>query len=109
MISYFDTCPCAPLLANGWLSQYDNRIRDNAKIFFRYMDDIFRDIKESQYETKLEEINTFHDNLSFTGEKLLERNLQIFYLFYFKHHGFKKVEQFIISNIQYEYETHKMQ
>ena len=61
--------PCAPLLANGWLSQYDNRIRDDAKIFFRYMDDIFREIKESQYDTKLAEINTFHDNLSFTGEK----------------------------------------
>ena len=61
--------PCAPLLANGWLSQYDDRIRDSAKIYFRYMDDIFRGIKASKYETKLEEINTYHDNLSFTGEK----------------------------------------
>ena len=43
--------PCAPLLANGWLSQYDDRIRDSAKIYFRYMDDIFRDIKASKYET----------------------------------------------------------
>ena len=32
------------------------------------MDDIFRDIKVSRYQSKLEEINTYHDSLSFTGE-----------------------------------------
>ena len=25
--------PCAPLLANGWLSQYDSQIRDNANLY----------------------------------------------------------------------------
>ena len=36
--------PCAPLLANGWLSQFDSQIKDSAKIYFRFMDDIFREI-----------------------------------------------------------------
>ena len=61
--------PCAPLLANGWLSQYDSQIRDNAKLYFRYMDDIFREIAETKYDSKLEEVNTYHDSLGFTGEK----------------------------------------
>ena len=61
--------PCAPLLANGWLSQYDSSIQDNAKIYFRYMDDIFREIKNSMYESKLTEINSLHESLKFTGEK----------------------------------------
>ena len=61
--------PCAPLLANGWLSQYDSQIRDNAKWYFRYMDDIFREIAETKYDSKLEEVNTYHDSLGFTGEK----------------------------------------
>ena len=61
--------PCAPLLANGWLSQFDSAIKDNAKIYFRYMDDIIREINRSKYETKLTEINTLHESLEFTGEK----------------------------------------
>ena len=61
--------PCAPLLANGWLSQYDSSIQDNAKIHFRYMDDVFREIKGSMYESKLTEINSLHESLKFTGEK----------------------------------------
>ena len=61
--------PCAPLLANGWLSQYDSQIRDNAKLYFRYMDDILREITETRYDSKLEEINALHDSLAFTGEK----------------------------------------
>jgi len=67
--------PCAPLLANGWLSKYDNQIKDNAKIFVRYMDDIMRDIKRIAYDNKLKEINNLHDKLSFTGEKECEGKL----------------------------------
>ena len=37
--------PPAPLIANGWLSTYDPRIRENAKVYARYMDDILRSIK----------------------------------------------------------------
>ena len=44
----------APFLANGWLNQFDNAIKDNAQIYFRYMDDVLRDIKETDVEKKLE-------------------------------------------------------
>ena len=36
--------PPAPMLANGWMSHFDSGIKDNAKLYFRYMDDIFRNI-----------------------------------------------------------------
>ena len=59
----------APFLANGWLSQYDNSIKDNAQVYFRYMDDVLRDISETDIEKKLEEINSFHPSLKFTMER----------------------------------------
>ena len=49
---YFQTdglamgCPPAPFLANGWLSKFDNTISSEAKIYFRYMDDVLGDIKK---------------------------------------------------------------
>ena len=52
--------PPAPDLANGWLSQFENLIKDDAKIYERYMDDILREIKCSQVEQKLEEINNIY-------------------------------------------------
>ena len=61
--------PCAPLLANGWLSQFDSDIKGNAKIYFRYMDDIFRNIVANELIDKLDEINSYHDSLKFTHEK----------------------------------------
>jgi len=61
--------PPAPHLANGWMSQYDEEIRGEAKIFARYMDDIFRDIKSAEVDQKLVEINGFHPKLSFTIER----------------------------------------
>ena len=53
----------APHLANGWRSQFENLIKDDAKIYERYMDDVVREIKCSQVEQKLEEINNIHKNL----------------------------------------------
>ena len=47
--------PPAPGLANGWHSQFDNRIRGEARIYFRYMDDILRELKKGQSEQKLRE------------------------------------------------------
>ena len=69
--------PCAPLLANGWLSQFDSSIKDNAKVYFRYMDDIGREINISKYETKLTEINSLHKSLQFTGEKEKDSTLPV--------------------------------
>ena len=67
--------PCAPLLANGWLSQFDRDIKGDAKIYFRYMDDIFRNIVANKLVDKLEEINSYHDSLTFTHEKEKENEL----------------------------------
>ena len=67
--------PPAPHLANGWLSQFENLIKDDAKIYERYMDDILREIKRSRVEQKLEEINNIRKNLEFTLETEVDRNL----------------------------------
>ena len=61
--------PPAPMLANGWLSQFDKEIQGNSKIFFRYMDDILKDIKVCECEHTLSMINNFHRNLKFTIER----------------------------------------
>ena len=60
--------PPAPHIANGWLSQFEDKIRGNAKIYERYMDDILREIDEVKAEAKLMEINSLHPNLKFTSE-----------------------------------------
>ena len=59
----------APLLAKGWLSKFDNAIRGEVKLYFRYMDDILRDIKKHHIKAKLEEINFLHSVLKFTREQ----------------------------------------
>ena len=46
----------APFLANGWLSQFDPKIKDDAKLYYRYMDDIVREIKTENIDQKLNEI-----------------------------------------------------
>ena len=48
----------APFLANGWLSQFDPKIKDDAKLYYRYMDDIVREIKTENIDQKLNEINS---------------------------------------------------
>ena len=67
--------PAAPHLANGWMSQYDQIIQGDAKLYDRYMDDILREIKRGDAEQKLTEINALHPNLSFTIERETEGKL----------------------------------
>lgn len=45
--------PPAPQIANGWLSQFDDEIKDDATLYTRYMDDIVRDINKNQRQTTL--------------------------------------------------------
>ena len=59
----------APPLANIWLAKFEPDIRDNAKLFERYMDDIIREIKVQEIHAKLEAINRLHPMLKFTMEK----------------------------------------
>ena len=61
--------PPAPHLANGWMSKFDDIIKGESKLFARYMDDILREIKRSETDQKLAEINNLHPNLSFTIER----------------------------------------
>ena len=59
--------PAQPL-SNIWLSKFEPNIRDDAKRFERYMDDILGTIKQQFIETKLKEINVLHSNLKFSLE-----------------------------------------
>lgn len=65
--------PPAPLISNGWLKKREAVICDDAKIFFRCMDDILRSIKENQITRKLDEINGLHSSLKFTIERENDR------------------------------------
>ena len=60
--------PPAPMLANGWLSQFDNLIKDNSRMCERYMDDILCDIKKEEISDRLTFINSLHPKLEFTIE-----------------------------------------
>ena len=62
--------PSAPLLSNISLSKYEPNIRDDAKLFERYMNDhdTVRTIKVDLIENKLVEINSLHPKLKFTLE-----------------------------------------
>ena len=61
--------PPAPCLANIWLFKREAEIKDDAKIFERYMDDVIRSIYESKIEEKVQHINSLHENLQFTVER----------------------------------------
>ena len=70
--------PPAPLLANIWLYNRETTIKDNAKLFERYMDDVIRSIKIEAVDAKLKEVNSIHPNLKFTVE--MEEDSQIPFL-----------------------------
>jgi len=60
--------PPAPYLANIWLSSYDPTIKQEAKMYQRYMDDILTTIHKNELASKLAQINHLHENLKFTSE-----------------------------------------
>ena len=61
--------PPAPHLANGWLSQYDDSLKGDSKLYERYMDDIIKEEKKENIALKLKESNDLHPKLSFTVER----------------------------------------
>ena len=67
--------PPAPLLANGWLSTFDPKIKEDAKLYDRYMDDILMEIHTAKVEGKLGSINTLNPSLKFTIERETENAL----------------------------------
>ena len=60
----------APGLTNIWLSKFDDIIKGDGEIYFRYMDDILTDVLEGEERKKLGEINGLHPQLRFTVEVL---------------------------------------
>ena len=60
--------PPAPLLANIWLAKKEIIIKNDAKLFERYMDNIIRTINSEQINEKLLKVNNLHANLKFTIE-----------------------------------------
>ena len=61
--------PPAPMLANEWLSTFDNIIKRNASLYTRYIGDILCDIEKGLITQKLNEINLLHPALKFTVER----------------------------------------
>ena len=45
-------------LADVWLSRHNPTIKDNAKLYDGYMDDVLRSIKKQLIDRKLAEINS---------------------------------------------------
>jgi len=50
------------------MSKFDDRIKDDAVIYARYMDNILREIRKEEIEKKLIDINSYHPALKFTIE-----------------------------------------
>ena len=61
--------PPAPHFANGWLSQFENSIKGESRLYFRYMDDILKERKCQHAVQELNNINALHPNLKFTEER----------------------------------------
>ena len=57
------------------MSQYDQQLKGEAKLYARYMDDILREIETRNIEEKMKEINAYHPNLKFTVERENENSL----------------------------------
>ena len=70
--------PPAPLLANIWLASKENLMKENAKLYERYMDDIITSTQVDSIEEKLEKLNNIHEKLKFTVE--VEKEGQIPFL-----------------------------
>ena len=59
----------APMLANGWLSSFDNLIKGDVGLYSRYMDDVITVCEKESIDSKLKEINQLHSMLQFTVEQ----------------------------------------
>ena len=57
-----------PELANIWLSCFEQKIRNNSRLFKRYMDDILTIEMYNEIDDHLTQINSLHPNLKFTVE-----------------------------------------
>ena len=59
--------PLSGILANIWLSQFDDRFKAmKSKWFYRYVDEIFMTLHEDVIKTTLDVIKGWKRNLKFT-------------------------------------------
>ena len=65
----------APHIANAWLSQFDETIKGDSVIYFRFMDDIIQNMDKVKIQAKHSEINQLHENLTFTSETEQENKI----------------------------------
>ena len=65
----------SPHIANGWMSKFDNQIKDESALYFRYMDDIIQNLPSDKITEKLENINNIHQNLKFTCEREVNNSI----------------------------------
>ena len=59
-----------PLLANIFLSQFDDELSSYSKFFFRYVDDIIRTLKTGGKNYLLDFLNSMHPNFKCTLEEV---------------------------------------
>ena len=64
--------PSSPMIANGWLSKFGQRIKGDAVLHGHY---ILRNINHRDGETKLKEINSYHSSLKFTIQSEMDQSL----------------------------------
>ena len=67
----------APHLANGWLSQYEEAIKGDSKLYERYVDDIIQEEKIGNIALKLDKINDLHPKLKFTVEREIDGKIPV--------------------------------
>ena len=59
------------------MSQFDESIKEESKIYYRYMDDIVKNIKRQHCDLKLQETNNLHGSLKFTMEQEINGELPV--------------------------------
>ena len=64
-----------PFLANLFMSKYEDSIKAERNVYFRYMDDIITTCKLEEVDSLLKTANELHSNLKFTHELPSEHGL----------------------------------
>ena len=65
----------APMLANIWMSAFEETVKEDALIFARYVDDILLDVEENKIGERLININILHEKLEFTLERPVNNSI----------------------------------
>jgi len=75
----------SPLLANGWLRSFDDTIK--FPFYDRYIDEIICNVKKTEVDSKLYEINNLHPSLFFIVEIENEGKLSFLNMIIYDNNG----------------------